>query len=34
MRTRPSAKVVGTGVFELDPGSGELRRNGLKVRLP
>ncbi len=22
------------GVFELDPNSGELRRNGLKIRLP
>jgi DNA-binding winged helix-turn-helix (wHTH) protein/tetratricopeptide (TPR) repeat protein len=34
METKPSARVVRFGVFELDPGSGELRRNGLKVRLP
>ena len=34
METKPSAKVVRFGVFELEPGSGELRRNGLKVRLP
>jgi DNA-binding winged helix-turn-helix (wHTH) protein/Tfp pilus assembly protein PilF len=34
METKPSAKVVRFGVFELDPGSGELRRNGLKIRLP
>ena len=28
------AQVIRFGVFELDPSSGELRRHGLKVRLP
>src|SRR5439155_25987339 len=26
--------VIGFGIFELDAQSGELRRHGLKVRLP
>src|SRR5688572_9957441 len=30
----PPGHVVGFGVFELDTRSGELRRHGLKVRLP
>ncbi|MCA1563964.1 MAG: winged helix-turn-helix domain-containing protein [Acidobacteria bacterium] len=30
----PAARVVRFGVFELDAQSGELRRHGLKVRLP
>ncbi len=30
----PAARVLRFGVFELDAQSGELRRNGLKVRLP
>lgn len=30
----PAAAVVRFGVFELDNDSGELRRHGLKVRLP
>ena len=30
----PNTPVLGFGVFELDCASGELRRHGLKVRLP
>jgi len=30
----PDAPVFRFGVFELDTHSGELRRHGLKVRLP
>ena len=30
----PDAHVFRFGVFELDAQSGELRRHGLKVRLP
>jgi DNA-binding winged helix-turn-helix (wHTH) protein/tetratricopeptide (TPR) repeat protein len=30
----PASNVLRFGVFELDAGSGELRRNGLKIRLP
>jgi TolB-like protein/DNA-binding winged helix-turn-helix (wHTH) protein/Flp pilus assembly protein TadD len=30
----PGTHVVRFGVFELDRNSGELRRNGLKIRLP
>ena len=30
----PDTRVFCFGVFELDDGSGELRRHGLKVRLP
>ena len=34
MNFSPGAHVVRFGVFELDTQSGELRRHGLKVRLP
>ena len=34
MNLTPGAHVLRFGVFELDPDSGELRRHGLKVRLP
>lgn len=35
METRtPGTRVFCFGVFELDGGSGELRRHGLKIRLP
>jgi len=34
MHLSPGARVFRFGVFELDPDSGELRRHGLKVRLP
>jgi TolB-like protein/DNA-binding winged helix-turn-helix (wHTH) protein len=30
----PPARVIRFGIFELDAESGELRRHGLKVRLP
>src|SRR5918995_5898655 len=30
----PAAHVIRFGVFELDAASGELRRHGLKIRLP
>ena len=34
MNLSPVARVFRFGVFELDTESGELRRHGLKVRLP
>ena len=35
MEVSPSlATVIRFGVFELDPRAGELRKNGLRVRLP
>jgi TolB-like protein/DNA-binding winged helix-turn-helix (wHTH) protein/Tfp pilus assembly protein PilF len=34
MNLTPGAQVVRFGVFELDLRSGELRRHGLKIRLP
>jgi len=34
MHLSPGARVFRFGVFELDTDSGELRRHGLKVRLP
>ncbi len=34
MEPPASARVVRFGIFELDAESGELRRHGLKVRLP
>ena len=34
MHLSPGARVFRFGVFELDSDSGELRRHGLKVRLP
>src|SRR4051812_22198604 len=34
MNLTRGARVFRFGVFELDPDSGELRRHGLKVRLP
>jgi TolB-like protein/DNA-binding winged helix-turn-helix (wHTH) protein/tetratricopeptide (TPR) repeat protein len=34
MQLTPGAHVVRFGVFELDVRSGELRRHGLKIRLP
>jgi len=30
---RPSPSIVRFGVFELDQASGELRREGTKIRL-
>ena len=32
--TAPTARVLRFGIFELDAQSGELRRHGLKIRLP
>jgi len=32
--TPPPARVLRFGIFELDTQSGELRRHGLKIRLP
>src|SRR5688572_30619594 len=29
-----NAQIIRFGVFELDTGSGELRKHGLKIRLP
>ena len=29
-----TARVLRFGIFELDAQSGELRRHGLKIRLP
>ena len=34
MHLTPGARVFRFGVFELDARSGELRRHGLKIRLP
>jgi TolB-like protein/DNA-binding winged helix-turn-helix (wHTH) protein/Flp pilus assembly protein TadD len=34
MEAPASARIVRFGIFELDSQSGELRRHGLKVRLP
>lgn len=34
MKPQPSTQIVCFGVFELDTRSGELRRHGLKIRLP
>jgi len=34
MHIRSGARVFRFGVFDLDTQSGELRRNGLKIRLP
>ena len=34
MDPKPAARIVRFGVFELDVQSGELRRHGLKIRLP
>ena len=31
---KPASHVIRFGVFELDTASGELRRHGLKIRLP